>query len=190
MQGQQIGYVRVSSIGQNTDRQLDGLVLDKVFVDRKSGKDTQRPGFEACMQFLREGDTLMVHSLDRLARNLVDLRNTVQLLTGRGIKIQFLKESLVFGGDDSPMSVLLLSVLGAFAEFERALIRERQLEGIAIAKAKGKYKGRKRALTDSQLVEVRQRIAAGEKKTRIAKDLGVCRQTLHEYLGDRQATSN
>ena len=93
MQGQQIGYVRVSSIGQNTDRQLDGLVLDKVFVDRKSGKDTQRPGFEACMQFLREGDTLMVHSLDRLARNLVDLRNTVQLLTGRGIKIQFLKLS-------------------------------------------------------------------------------------------------
>ena len=93
---------------------------------------------------LREGDTVIVHSMDRLARNLDDLRQLVRTLTGRGINIQFVKESLTFTGEDSPMATLLLSVMGAFAEFERALIRERQLEGIALAKQRGAYKGRRR----------------------------------------------
>ena len=88
------------------DRQLDGLLLDKVFADKLSGKDAQRPAFQQCMQFLREGDTLVVHSMDRLARNLDDLRRTVQTLTGRGVRVQFVKEGLLFSGDDSPMANL------------------------------------------------------------------------------------
>jgi DNA invertase Pin-like site-specific DNA recombinase len=185
MNGQNVGYVRVSSPGQNVDRQLDGQVLDRVFEEKASGKNVQRPAYEECMQYLRQGDTLVVHSMDRLARNLDDLRRTVQTLTARGVQVRFFKEGLVFSGDDSPMATLLLSVMGAFAEFERALIHERQMEGIALAKLRGAYKGRKRALTDSQLGEVRKRIASGEKKTRIARDVGVSRQTLHEYLRTR-----
>lgn len=182
MKGQQIGYVRVSSANQKTDRQLDGLVLDRVFTDRQSGKDTRRPAYESCMQFVREGDTLVIHSMDRLARNLDDLRRTVQTLTARGVQVKFIKENLVFTGDDSPMSNLLLSILGAVAEFERSLIRERQMEGIAIAKEKGVYKGRKKALTNSQINDLRQRMAKGEKKTQVARDLGISRQTLYQYI--------
>ena len=182
MNGQTIGYMRVSSVGQNVDRQLDGLLLDKVFTDKLSGKDTQRPVFQQCMQFLREGDTLVVHSMDRLARNLDDLRRTVQTLTGRGVRVQFLKEGLLFSGDDSPMANLLLSVLGAIAEFERSLIRERQLEGIALAKRKGIYKGRKKALDDARVAIIKERIASGERKTRVARDAGISRQTLYGYL--------
>jgi DNA invertase Pin-like site-specific DNA recombinase len=164
------------------DRQLDGLLLDKVFTDKLSGKDTQRPVFQQCMQFLREGDTLVVHSMDRLARNLDDLRRTVQTLTGRGVRVQFVKEGLLFSGDDSPMANLLLSVLGAIAEFERSLIRERQLEGIAVAKRKGIYKGRKKALDDVLVARIKERIASGERKARVARDAGISRQTLYGYL--------
>jgi len=180
--GQTIGYMRVSSVGQHVDRQLDGLLLDKVFTDKLSGKDTQRPVFQQCMQFLREGDTLVVHSMDRLARNLDDLRRTVQTLTGRGVRVQFVKEGLLFSGDDSPMANLLLSVLGAIAEFERSLIRERQLEGIAVAKRKGIYKGRKKALDDVLVARIKERIASGERKARVARDAGISRQTLYGYL--------
>jgi DNA invertase Pin-like site-specific DNA recombinase len=174
--------MRVSSVGQHVDRQLDGLLLDKVFTDKLSGKDTQRPVFQQCMQFLREGDTLVVHSMDRLARNLDDLRRTVQTLTGRGVRVQFVKEGLLFSGDDSPMANLLLSVLGAIAEFERSLIRERQLEGIAVAKRKGIYKGRKKALDDVLVARIKERIASGERKARVARDAGISRQTLYGYL--------
>ena len=126
MKGHKIGYIRISTFEQNTNRQLEGIKLDKVFTDKALGKDTKRPELEALMQFVREGDTVIVHSMDRLARNLDDLRQIVQKLTGQGIKIQFVKESLSFTGEDSPMATLMLSVMGAFAEFERALIRERQ----------------------------------------------------------------
>jgi DNA invertase Pin-like site-specific DNA recombinase len=121
-----------------------------VFTDKASGKDTQRPQLEALLGFVREGDTVVVHSMDRLARNLDDLRRLVQKLTQRGVRIEFLKEGLVFTGEDSPMANLMLSVMGAFAEFERALIRERQREGIALAKQRGAYRGRKKALSDEQ----------------------------------------
>ncbi|XLU02752.1 Transposon resolvase (plasmid) [Aeromonas rivipollensis] len=100
--------------------------MSKVFTDKASGKDTQRPQLEALLSFVREGDTVVVHSMDRLARNLDDLRRLVQKLTQRGVRIEFLKEGLVFTGEDSPMANLMLSVMGAFAEFERALIREQQ----------------------------------------------------------------
>nr|WP_106509707.1 recombinase family protein [Salmonella enterica] len=132
MQGHRIGYVRVSSFDQNPERQLEQTQVSKVFTDKASGKDTQRPQLEALLSFVREGDTVVVHSMDRLARNLDDLRRLVQKLTQRGVRIEFLKEGLVFTGEDSPMANLMLSVMGAFAEFERALIRERQREGIAL----------------------------------------------------------
>lgn len=150
MQGHRIGYVRVSSFDQNPERQLEQTQVSKVFTDKASGKDTQRPQLEALLSFVREGDTVVVHSMDRLARNLDDLRRLVQKLTQRGVRIEFLKEGLVFTGEDSPMANLMLSVMGAFAEFERALIRERQREGIALAKQRGAYRGRKKALSDEQ----------------------------------------
>ncbi len=130
MQGQRIGYVRVSSFDQNPERQLEGVQVARVFTDKASGKDTQRPELERLLAFVREGDTVVVHSMDRLARNLDDLRRIVQGLTQRGVRMEFVKEGLKFTGEDSPMANLMLSVMGAFAEFERALIRERQREGI------------------------------------------------------------
>jgi DNA invertase Pin-like site-specific DNA recombinase len=178
-----VGYIRVSSLDQNTDRQLEGQDLDKVFTDKASGKDTNRPQLKACLEYIREGDVLVVHSMDRLARSLDDLRRMVLDLTKKGIHVQFVKENLLFTGEDSPMSHLLLSLLGAVAEFERSMIRERQREGIAIAKKAGVYKGRKPSLTDEQVQEIRTRANAGEQKSRLALEYGVSRQTLYSAIG-------
>jgi DNA invertase Pin-like site-specific DNA recombinase len=180
--GQRIGYIRVSSFDQNPERQLDHVQVDKQFIDKASGKDTVRPQLDALLSFAREGDTVVVHSMDRLARNLDDLRRLVQQLTKRGIRIEFVKECLTFTGEDSPMANLLLSVMGAFAEFERALIRERQREGIALAKQRGAYRGRRKALVDEQVVELRRRAGAGEQKAALAREFGVSRETLYQYL--------
>ena len=169
-------------VEQNTDRQLEGLELARTFTDKASGKDTQRPELEQLLKFVREGDTVVVHSMDRLARNLDDLRRLVADLTKRGVKIQFVKESLTFTGEDSPMSNLLLSVMGAFAEFERALIRERQREGVALAKQRGAYKGRKKTLSPQDVAILKSRIAGGETKAKVARDLGLSRETLYQYL--------
>ena len=158
MTGQNVGYIRVSSDSQNTDRQLEGIKLDQVFEDKASGKNTDRPQLTACLNHLRKGDTLYVHSMDRLARNLDDLRRIVRDLTARDVVVHFHKEGLDFRGDDSPMSQLLLNMMGAFAEFERSLIKERQMEGIAIAKTKGVYKGRKRSLTPDRVIELRRKV--------------------------------
>jgi len=182
MHGQRIGYIRVSTLDQNPDRQLEGVQVSKVFIDKASGKDTQRPQLEALLSYVREGDTLVVHSMDRLARNLDDLRRMVQQLTGRGVRIEFVKESLTFTGEDSPMANLLLSVMGAFAEFERALIRERQREGISLAKQRGVYRGRKKALSESRIEELRRRVEAREPKAALAREFGISRATLYEYL--------
>ena len=182
MPGQRIGYVRVSSFDQNPERQLDNISLNKVFTDKASGKDTKRPELEALLAFAREGDIVVVHSMDRLARNLDDLRRLVQMLTKRGIRIEFVKEGLHFTSEDSPMANLLLSVMGAFAEFERALIRERQREGIALAKKRGVYRGRKKALSPEQVANLRQRAAAGEQKAALAREFGISRETLYQYL--------
>ena len=133
MSGKKIGYIRVSSFEQNPERQLEGITLNKKFIDKASGKNTVRPQLEAMLDYARDGDTIIIHSMDRLARNLDDLRKLVMQLTRQQIKVEFVKEGLTFTGEDSPMSKLLLSVMGAFAEFERALIKERQMEGIVLA---------------------------------------------------------
>ena len=182
MHGQRIGYIRVSTLDQNPDRQLEGAQVSKAFIDKASGKDTQRPQLDALLSYVRDGDTLVVHSMDRLARNLDDLRRLVQQLTGRGVRIEFVKEGLTFTGEDSPMAHLLLSVMGAFAEFERALIRERQREGIALAKQRGAYRGRKPVLNTAQAAELCRRAEAGEPKAALAREFGISRATLYEYL--------
>jgi DNA invertase Pin-like site-specific DNA recombinase len=176
-----VGYIRVSSLDQNTERQLVGQDLDKVFTDKASGKDTKRPQLQAALDYLREGDNLVVHSMDRLARNLDDLRRIVLGLTSKGVLVEFVKERLTFTGEDSAMSQLLLSVMGAFAEFERSLIRERQREGIALAKKAVVYKGRKPSLTDDQAQQLRARITAGEKKAALAREFGISRETVYQY---------
>jgi DNA invertase Pin-like site-specific DNA recombinase len=181
--GQRVAYIRVSSIDQNTDRQLEGVGVDREFTDKCSGKDMHRPQLQEMLRFVREGDTVVCHSMDRLGRNLTDLRQLVTELTGRGIVVEFVKEHLAFTGDENPMNTLLLSLLGAVAEFERSMIRERQREGIAIAKAKGDvYKGRKPSLTDEQAQELRRRSGAGERKAALAREYGISRETLYAYL--------
>lgn len=184
--GQRVGYIRVSSYDQSADRQLDGIELDRVFTDRASGKDTERPQLQALLAYAREGDTLVVHSMDRLARNVDDLRRIVQSQTQRGIHVRFEKENLSFTGESSPIADLMLSVLGAVAQFERDLIRERQREGIALAKLRGAYRGRRRALPPDKILELRQRVAAGEKKATVAREAGISRETLYQYLRQRE----
>lgn len=186
VKGKIVGYIRVSTYEQNEQRQLESIKTDKLFIDKASGKDTLRPALKAMLDYVRDGDTIIVHSLDRLARNLDDLRKIVQSLTAKEVKVQFIKENLVFTGDDSPMSNLLLSVMGAFAEFERSLIRERQLEGIALAKKRGAYKGRKKALSQERIEELKVRVAGGDKKSHIARDFGISRETLYKYINKKE----
>lgn len=187
MQGQRIGYARVSAEDQNLGRQLEQLKaaqVDRIFSDKASGKNTEREELLALLSYVREGDTLVVCSMDRLARNVGDLRRLVDELNAKQIVVQFLKENLTFNGEDSPMSNLLLTMLGAVAEFERALIRERQMEGIAIAKAKGVYHGRSRSLTAVQVTEIKRRLEGDRrlKKSDVAKEYGISRETLYQYL--------
>ncbi len=187
MSGQSVGYVRVSTLEQNTARQLDGIQLNKIFTDKISGKSTDRPQLQLCLEYVREGDTLHVHSMDRLARNLEDLRRMVRELNTKGVRVQFHKENLIFTGEDSPMANLLLSMLGAVAEFERALILERQREGVAIAKAAGKYKGGKPKLRADQVEQLKARVAAGVPKAAVAREFSISRETLYTYLAAQAA---
>jgi DNA invertase Pin-like site-specific DNA recombinase len=187
MAGKRIGYIRVSSIDQNTERQLDGHPLDKRFEDKASGKDTHRPQLKAALDYLRDGDTLVVHSIDRLARSLADLESIVKELTGRGVAVEFVKERLTFtGAGDDPMAVLMRQMLGSVAQFERAMIRERQREGIALAKAAGKYKGSKGKLSEEQVAALvaRDEENGGKNRSALAREFGVSRETLYQYLID------
>jgi DNA invertase Pin-like site-specific DNA recombinase len=177
----------VSSYDQNPERQLEHLQADRVFTDRTSGKDTARPQLQALLDYVRDGDTIVVHSMDRLARNLVDLRSLVSKQTARGVRVEFVKENLTFTGEASPMATFMLSILGSVAEFERELIRERQREGIALAKRRGAYRGRKRVLSGEQAEELRRRAGGGEKKAALAREFGISRETLYQYL--RQGTT-
>ena len=185
--GKTIGYIRVSTVEQNTSRQLEGIPLDKEFTDKCSGKDTNRPSLQLMLDYVRDGDIVYVHSMDRLARNLEDLRKIVSILAEKKVRIHFVKESLIFNGEDSPMANFMLNIMGAFAEFERALIRERQKEGIAIAKKDGKYRGRSKCLTPEQLQEIKQLVADRYKKTEIAERFGISRDTLYRYLRNNKS---
>lgn len=183
MSGQVVGYGRVSSASQNEARQVEALDgCDRLFIDTASGRSADRPELITALDYVREGDTLRVPSMDRLARNLDDLRAIVRDLTGKGVRVHFVKEGLTFTGEANSMNTLLLSMLGAVAEFERSLIRERQAEGIAIAKANGVYKGRKPSLNAEQIVSARERVEAGVPKAVVARDFGVSRQTLYNAL--------
>ncbi len=182
MQGKRVGYIRVSTSDQNADRQLVGVQLDEKFVDYASGKNIERPELQKLLSYVRDGDKVIVHSMDRLARNLDDLRKIVLSLTTRKVSIDFMKENLSFNGDDSPMSTLLLSVMGAFGEFERSLIHERQREGIALAKKRGVYLGRKRVISAEQFPLIKDRLMLGVPKAKIARDLGISAKSLLNYI--------
>nr|WP_315428118.1 recombinase family protein [uncultured Albidiferax sp.] len=182
--GQTVGYVRVSSMDQNTTRQLDGVATDKTFTDKASGKDTQRPQLQAMLEFVRAGDLVVVHSMDRLARSLSDLEGIVKGLTAKGVSVRFETQGMTFTGDDSPMNTLMLQLLGAVGQFERALILERQKEGIAIAKTKGVYKGRKPSLDDAGKAKLQAMVKDGMPKAQIAAALGVSRTTLYANLSE------
>jgi len=182
-----IGYVRVSTAEQNTDRQLDGLQLTVTFTDKASGKNADRPQLQAMLAGnWHKGSTVYVHSMDRLARSLSDLLQIVEHLTQRGVNVHFVKEAKIFrGGETSdPMDKLMLSMLGAVAEYERTLIRERQREGINKAKLRGVYRGRPRKNTDNERIAhiVAEATALGANKTRIAAKHGISRDTLYKYV--------
>lgn len=189
MKGQVVGYVRVSSEDQNPDRQIHGIheagfTLDRSpFVDLASGKNRERPAFQDMLSYVRQGDKLVVYSIDRLARSLPDLEQTIDELTGKGVEVVFVKEGLRFnGGTDDPFSVLQRQLLAAFAQFERAMIRERQREGIDLAKKRGVYKGRKRALSPAQENALRERSMAGEKHADLMREFDVSKATFYRLI--------
>lgn len=182
--GHRVGYRRVSSIDQNTARQLDGMEFDIEFEDKASGKDTKRPQLEAMLRHIRAGDHVHVHSIDRLARNTADLLRLVDLITDeKQAALHFVKEGLTFSGNRAdPMQTLMATMLGAFAQFERSMIRERQREGIELAKARGAYKGGKAKLSAEQVQAMLARVAAGDAKAAIARDFGISRETLYQHM--------
>ena len=182
---QKIGYARVSSKDQNLDRQLVALKKEKVFrvfTDTVSGSSPQRPGLDGALNYVRAGDQLIVVSMDRLARSLIDLHRLVDELTERGVSVKFLKEGQTYSLDSSPVAKLMLGLLGSVAEFERSIIRERQAEGIAKAKARGVYKGRAKVLNEEQVVQAREWVGEGIPKAEVARRLGIGRTTLYKYL--------
>lgn len=185
MPGQRVGYVRVSTLDQNTVRQLDGIPVDKTYLEKASGKEQKnRPELEDLIGFVRDGDTVLIHSMDRLARNLDDLKQIIGRLTKKGVRVEFVKEALTFTGDDNAAATFLLHVMGAFAEFERSLIGERQREGIALAKQRKVYTGRTPALDATKAAELRRRASMGESKTALAREFRVSRATVYAYLRD------
>ncbi|WP_233572977.1 MULTISPECIES: recombinase family protein [unclassified Frondihabitans] len=182
---QTVAYVRVSSTDQNLSRQLEAIgPVDRVFEEKVSGGSrTDRTALAECIRYVRDGDVVRVASMDRLARSLRDLRDIVDEIARKGATVMFVKEQQTYGRDaEDAMGQLMLNLLGAFAEFERSLIRERQAEGIRIAKAAGKYLGRAKKLTPEQVDDARELIATGVPKTVVARKLGVDRATLYRAL--------
>jgi DNA invertase Pin-like site-specific DNA recombinase len=137
-----VGYKRVSSEDQSTDRQLVDIKLDKEFIDTVSGNNLNRDGLRSCISYVRSGDILIIDSIDRLARNLRDLQDIINTLVSKGVIVKFVKENMQFNSNSDPMSTLMLQMMGAFAEFERTMIRSRQKDGITAAKKAGKHLGR------------------------------------------------
>lgn len=195
---QTIGYIRVSTIDQKTDRQLDGVALDRIFTDKMTGATKDRPQLKAMLDYVRYGDTVMVHSLDRLARNFDDLLAIINQLAKKGVTFKSLQENITINGTNtSPIDTLILHIFGAIAQFNRSLIREAQREGIAKAKQKGVYKGRKSVLTDENIAQIEALLAQRNSSvdeykkishTDIAKQVGISKSSLYRYLGRRQQT--
>jgi DNA invertase Pin-like site-specific DNA recombinase len=176
-------YKRVSTVIQNTERQLQDVPCDRLYEDKLSGKDTNRPEFQTMMNNLRFGDVINVHSLDRVGRNTKDILEIVQQVKDKGCVIHFHKENLKFDGTKTDMySELLLTILAGFSAFERNIILERQREGIAIAKEKGVYKGRKSKLTKEQVNTMKIDFENGLAKTEIAKKYGVTRAYVYQLV--------
>lgn len=192
-----IGYIRVSSIDQNIDRQLDGVALDRIFTDKMTGATKDRPQLKAMLDYVRYGDTVVVHSLDRLARNFDDLLNIIKELGKKGVTFKSLQENITINGTNtSPIDTLILHIFGAIAQFNRSLIREAQREGIAKAKQRGVYKGRKPSLTPEKQVIIEERLKDKEKNLEsykaisyqsIADEVGVSLATLNRYLKKRKS---
>jgi DNA invertase Pin-like site-specific DNA recombinase len=175
-----VGYIRVSSVDQSTARQLDGVALDITFEDKVSGATTDRPQLQEMLRHVRKGDTLHIHSIDRLARSLEDLLSLVKGLIAKGVAVSFHKEGLHFTGEANPMQELMLGLLGSVAQFERSLIRERQAEGVAKAKAAGVYKGRIKTIDDEA---IRAAMAVeGSSFRKVAKALGVSLSTVQRAM--------
>ena len=176
-------YIRVSTVIQNTFRQLVDVPCDRLYEDKLSGKDTNRPQFQLMMNNLRSGDVINIHSLDRVGRNTKDILEIVQQIKDKGCVINFHKENLKFDGTKTDMySELLLTILAGFSEFERNIILERQREGIAIAKEKGVYKGRKSKLSKEQVNTMKFDFESGVPKTEIAKKYGVTRAYVYQLV--------
>ena len=183
--GREFAYIRVSTVDQNDNRQLADCDLDsfyRVYRDKVSGKDANRPELQECLSRLDEHDTLHVHSIDRLARNLIDLKAIVESLTKKGVTVHFHKENLVFSGEHDPMKELMLNMMASFAQFERELINERIREGVAVAKAKGIKFGRESKLSNDQIAQIRALVENGRDKKSVAQEFGISRPTLYKAL--------
>lgn len=182
MSHQVVGYVRVSSQGQNTARQLQGIELDMEFIDKVTGSNLDREKLQECIAYVRKGDTLVVDSIDRLARNLRDLQAILEKLTKKGVIVRFVKENLAFTGNDDAMSTLMLQMMGAFAEFERTMIKSRQREGIDVAKKAGKHLGRPKKIDNHFINVVKEKLQRLQSIRSIAKDMNVSRATIYKTL--------
>lgn len=173
MTGKRLGYVRVSSVGQNSDRQLVDIELDKIFEDKLSGKDMKRPALQELLDYCRDGDHIVCHSLDRLCRSVRDLLELLDIFGKKGVTIEFLKEKLSFAPNDTNhIAKFQLQILGSVAELERNIIRERQREGIVLARAKKKFTGSSKLFSDAQVRDMIDRIEAGEVMAKVISDLG------------------
>jgi DNA invertase Pin-like site-specific DNA recombinase len=180
-QGLNVAYIRVSTFDQKTDRQLEGMKFDEIFEEKISGKIKERPKLQELLKFIRKNDNVYVHSMDRLGRNLKDLIEIVDLINAKGANLYFVKESLVFNNENTAIKNLMLGIMGSFAQFERQNSIERIKEGVRIAKNAGKYHGRKQKYNEDAAKEIIQRIANGEKRTHVCRQMRISRNTSMNY---------
>ena len=179
-----VGYVRVSTVEQNEGRQLvtmDKYSVEKLFIEKVSAKDTKRPQLQAMVDFVREGDTIVIHDFSRLARSTKDLLELVELFNSKGVKLISNKENI---DSSTPTGKLMLTMIGAINEFERANLLERQREGIALAKKEGKYKGRKEVKVDNFGYHYNRYLTRQVSKLQLAKELNVSRPTLDKLINE------
>jgi len=178
---QSIAYIRVSSKGQNTNRQLEDMTFDRVFEEKISGATKDRPELTACIAYLRTGDVLHVHSIDRLARSLRDLQEIIDSLVSKGVIINFHTENLTFGIKEDALSTMTLQLLGSFAQFERSITKKRQREGIDSAKARGIHLGR-RPLDLSLSIKAQELKQEGYSVTEISKTMNLSRPSIYKLI--------